>query len=364
MKKTTKFLAVVLAMITMLSSFSIMSSAISSKSTAKELLDYYEDCIIKISAKEDIIKAESTYKTKEIADYSTLKGEDLEATKAENEEWGFYTGEWDSYKSSVYYYCDAFEEYYWEGRSEFIDYFSIKRNIRRFELKFKSAKYSKADNGDVTLTFVYIYDSGDGNTETITYTSVINKKGTPKSFTRKAVGTYDSESIDCNAYKITYEAVDTYKYVYNKVDAESIEVSAKNIVLGRGDECKFTVKVNPDNATFKDVYIDNESLDWAVADWYSDDEGVFYVYAVGPGKTSFDVCTYSGDIVETIEVTVEFSLVDRIAYFFENLSNEITWFFEDITFEIILFIEDLFYTEDYYEDFEEEIYMEDEIIVI
>ena len=86
MKKTTKFLAVVLAMITMLSSFSIMSSAISSKSTAKELLDYYEDCIIKISAKEDIIKAESTYKTKEIADYSTLKGEDLEATKAENEE--------------------------------------------------------------------------------------------------------------------------------------------------------------------------------------------------------------------------------------------------------------------------------------
>lgn len=360
MRKTTKLLAVILALITLMSSFSIISGAISSKSSAKELLNYYEDCIIRISAKEDIIKAENTYKSKEVADYSTLKGEDLEATKAENEEWEVYTGKWNSYTDAAYYHCDAFEDWYWEGRSEFIDYFSIKRDIRRYELKFKSAKYAKADNGDVTLTFVYVCDFDDGNTETITYKAVINKNGTPKSYTRKAVGAYEMESVDCNAYKVNYEAVDTYKYVYNKVDAESIDVSSKNIVLGKEEEYILAVKVNPKNATYKDFYIDDVNLDWDIADWYEDENGNVHVYAVGPGTTTFNICTYSGDVVETVEVTVEFTFFERIIYFFENIGNGITEFFEGALEDFIWYIEDLFYTDDYEDEFYEEEYIEDE----
>lgn len=358
MRKTTKLLAVILALITLMSSLSIMSGAISSKSSAKELLDYYENCIITTSAKEDIIKADTVDESREVADYSSLKGKDLEATKKDNEDWEIYTGEWDKYNSYVYFYCDKYEDFYVDGRSEFIDYFSIKREIRRYELKFKSAKYAKAQNGDVTLTFVYLYEYDTEETETITYTAVINKNGYLKSFKYKTVGSLEAESIEGNFYNVKYESISTYKFVYNKVDAEAIEIPEKTIVLGKDEEYKLDVTIKPDNATFKDFYIEDFDMDWDVADWYVDENDEYILYAAGPGKTTFNVCTYSGDIVETVEVVVEFTFLERIVHFFETLSNEITGFFGSIFDQITWFIADLFYTEDYYEDFEEEIYEE------
>ncbi len=359
MKKTTKLLAVILALITLMSSFSIMSGAISSTSSAKELLDYYENCIITTSAKEDIIKADTAYKSRDIADYSALKGEDLEATKKDNEDWEIYTGKWDGYTGVQYFHGDAYEDWYFDGRSEFIDYFSIKRDIRRYELKFRSAKYSKADNGDVTLTFNYLYGYDTEDVETIRYTAVINGNGYLKSFNKKTVGDFTVESVEFNPYTVKYEAVDTYNFVYNKVDAEAIEVPEKTIVLGKDEEYKLDVTIKPHNATFKDAYIDAENSDWDVADWYEDEKGAFYIYAVGPGKTTFDICTYSGDVVETVEVIVEFTFFERITHFFTNLRNEITWFFEGIFDEITWFFEDLFYTEDYEDEFYEDEYYED-----
>lgn len=62
MKKTTKIFSIISAVIVLMSSFSVMSGAINGKSSAKELLDYYEDCIIKTSAKEDAVRASETYK--------------------------------------------------------------------------------------------------------------------------------------------------------------------------------------------------------------------------------------------------------------------------------------------------------------
>ncbi len=369
MKKTTKLLAIILAVITLMSSMSIMAGAINGKSSAKELLDYYEDCIITTSAKEDIIKANTVHESREVADYSSLKGEDLELTKKDNEEWEIYTGEWDKYNSYVYFFCDKYEDLYVEGRSEFIDYFSIKRDIRRYELKFKSAKYSKAQNGDVTLTFVYLHET-DFGTDTKTYTAVINSKGYLKSFKYKTAGTYEAESIEGNIYNVKYDSINTYKFVYNKVDAEAIEISERTIVLGKDEEYKLDVTVKPDNATFKDFYIDDFDMDWDVADWYTDENNEYVLYAAGPGKTTFNICTYSGDVVETVEVIVEYTFFERIIHFFETITWKIEELFDNIYYDILWFFEDLFYVEDFEDEFyEEEIYeevtyVEDEFIVI
>ena len=363
MRKTTKLLAIILALITLVSSFSIASGAISSKSSAKELLNYYEDCIIKTSAKEDVIKAEVTYKSKDVADYSYLEGEDLEATKAQDAEWELFTGKWDESKDNYYYFCDKYEDYYYDGRSEYVDYFSIKRDIRRYELQFKSAKYSKADNGDITLNFVYLSESEwTDEKETYKYTVVINSKGYLKSYKIERQFFYETESVESNPYIVKCTMVETYKFVYNKVDAVSMEIPEKTIVLGKDEEYILDVTIKPDNATFKDYYIDAVNMDWDIADYYFNDNDECVIFAAGPGTTTFDIYTYSGDIVETVEVVVEYTFFERIVYFFENLSNEITWFFDDIYYEIMWFFEDLFYTEDYYEDFEE-VY-EEELIVV
>jgi len=334
MKKTTKILAVILAMITLMSSFSVMSGAINGKSSAKELLNYYEDCIIKTSAKEDAIKAKNTYKYKDTPDYSSLKGEDLKETKKQNEEWGVCTGKWEKSTYECYYFGDSYGLEY-EGRSEFVDFFSIKRDIRRFELKFKSAKYSKAENGDVTLNFVYTYtDEYMLGKATRAYTVKISKGGYLKSHTVEEVYTVERFSLEENPYTVKTECIETYSFTYNKVDAKSIELSENNVVLGKDEEYIVTATVKPGNATFKDVYI--ESADWEVADAYVDENGEIYIYAMGPGKTTIDVCAYSGGVVETIEVEVKYTFFENIAYFFESL----TWKIRDFFWNLIYGYED------------------------
>ncbi len=338
MKKTTKILAVILAMITLMSSFSIMSGAINSKSSAKELLDYYEDCIIKTSAKEDVVMAKNVYKYKATADYSSLKGKDLEETKKDNEEWEYCTGKWETSKYNLYYFCDSHGLDY-DGRSEFVDAFSIKRDIRAYELKFKSAKYSKADNGDVTLKFVYTYtDDYMSGKATMTYTVKINKNGYLKSHAINDVYSYEEYSIEENPYKVKAERVDESTFTYSKVDAKSIELSENEVNLGKDGECTVTATVKPGNATFKDVYCVSDN--WEVADAYVDENGEINIYAMGPGETTVDVFAYSGDVVETINVEVKYTFFENIAYFFESL----TWKIQD-------FFWNLFYG--YEEDYEE-----------
>lgn len=350
MKKTTKILAVILAILTLMSSMSIMVGAVSSKSSAKELLNYYEDCIIKTSAKEDVIKTAEVYKFRDTADYSSLEGDDLEATMADNEAWEIYENKWYEDKWDTYFFCDAYEDYYSEGRSEFVDYFSIKRDIRRLDLSFKSAKCTTDKNGKVTLTFVYLYTDEEYKS-TMTYTIKINNKNYVESYTLKDVTKETVYSIEENPYTVTSESINTFKFIYNKVDAKSIELSENSVALGKDEECYITVKVNPDNATYKDFYIDWDSYDYDVADCYIEEDGTICVFAMGPGETSIDVHAYSGDVVETIDVVVEYTFFERIISFFENITWEIQSFFEDILWSF----EDLLYGE----DFEEE-YIEDE----
>lgn len=329
MKKTTKILALLMSVIVLMSSFSILTGAVSAKSSAKELLDYYENCIIKTSAKEDIVKADETYRVKSTADYSSLKGEDLEKTKEENEIFGYGDGMWHEEKITDFYYCDAYKDYYWEGRSEFVDCFSIKRDIRRSDLKFKSVKYSEADNGDITLVFVYLSTFEGGTPTTWTYTLKIGKNNYLKSYSINRSEIFVEYSPGGNPYTVKNETTDIFRFTYNKVDVKSIELSENHIVMGKDDERMIYVTVKPDNATFKDFYINWDDTDYGVADaeiMY--EEGCILVYATGgAGKTSFDVCSYTGGVIETVEIEVEYTFLELVKEFFETLLEEILWIF-------------------------------------
>lgn len=322
MKKITKALALFMTVIVLMTSFSIMVGAVSAKSSAKELLDYYENCIITASAKEDVIKADETYKVRSTANYSSLKGEDLENTKEENEIFGYGDGTWKEEKFTEFYHCDAYEDYYWEGRSEFVDFFSIKRDIRRSDLKFKSVKYSKADNGDTNLVFVYTSTFDGGTPSTWMYTLKIGKNNYLKSYSVSRYENFVEYSIGGTPYTVKHETVDSFKFSYSKVDVKAIELSEKDIVLGKDEERIITVTVKPDNATFKDFYIDWDDTDYDVADAEINEDGTILVYETGhSGKTSFDVCSYTGDVVETVNITVRYTFMDLIKEFFTDIWN-------------------------------------------
>ena len=291
MKKITKTLALLLSAVVLMSSFSILAGAVSAKSSAKELLDYYENCIITTSAKEDIIKADETYKVRSTADYSSLKGKDLAETKEENELFGYGDGEWSEEKFTEFYRGDAYKDYYWEGRSEFIDFFSIKRDIRRSDLKFKSVKYSKADNGDIKLVFVYTSTFDGGTPSTWTYTLNIGKNNYVKSYSVNRCETFVEYSVQGNAYNVKNETTDVFKFTYSKVDVNAIEISEKEVVLSKDEERVIYVTLKPDNATFKDFYVEWSETGDDIADAEVYEDGSILIYATGgAGKTSFDVC--------------------------------------------------------------------------
>lgn len=317
MKKTTKILAVLMAVITLFSMFGIVSSAISASSTAKQKLDYYEDSVMKTSAKEDVLKANNVFKYKLTADYSSLSGSDLKETM----EWddGIYDGEWHEEEMSMYFYGDSYKEYYVEGKSELVDYFSIKRDIRRFDLEYKSSKLTTASNGDITLTFVYL-ENFDGGQNTMTYTAKINKNGYIKSYSLKQVMKYEALSVNDNTYFVTEEMVDTYTFVYKKTAVKSISLSETEVTLGYDDMYDIAVTVNPDNATYKDFYCYS---DYEVADYIINEDGTITVYAVGPGTTTLEVYSYDGDKLATCDITVKFNFFQMIIEFFRNLFESI-----------------------------------------
>ncbi len=321
MKKITKALALFMTVVVLILSFGIVPGAISAKSSAKELLDYYESCIITTSAKEKIVKADEVYKVRSTADYSSLKGNDLEETKAENELIDYASGKYKKETFTEFYYGDAFEEYYWEGRSDFIDTFSIKRDIRRFGLDYKSSEYSKAKNGDVTLKFVYILDFEGGTPNKWSYTVKIGKDNYVKSYSLSKTETYTEYSaLENKPYPVYHESHDTFTFTYNLVDVKSIELSETKVVLGYNESCIIKASVKPDNASVKDLYIEYQEDGYrSVATAYVDENGEIIISSRGPGKTSFTVCAYGGDATETIEVVVEYGFFDTLRYFFETL---------------------------------------------
>lgn len=320
MKKISKVLAILMSVVVFASVFAIAPSAISSTSSAKDILRFYENAIIYTSSKEDVIKAVNTTTISSVADFSSLTAEDKKAT-IEEYGWEDYT---DESTYDMYFYGDANKDFYVDGRSEFIDYFSINRDIRRWDLTFKSAKLTEAQNGDKNLTFVCTEDLGDGEVNTLTYTAKIAKGGYIKSYALKQASKYTFDSAHGKTFTSTDLVVDSYSFVYKKVDVQDIELSETYVEMSKGEEYAIVPMVTPDNATYKGVYV--ESSNWEVADAYVDDDGNVIISAYAGGNAIISVYTYDGDLLAECEVNVTASFFQMIIDFFVNLFNSIFGF--------------------------------------
>lgn len=310
MKKTFKILALFLAVIVMMSSFGIMASAISSSSSAKEILDFYESKIISLSAKEDVIKAVNEYTLSSEPDVSGLTSADAKATK-----------ELYSYNETdeipIYFFGDSNREEYVEGRSQFIDFFSIKRDIKRYDLVYKNAKYSKDKNGVSTVTLVYLEQFDDGET-VCTYTAKFDKNGYILYYRLKQVSEYESESVRGKNITISEVVDDIYTFNYKQTGVKSVELSEDSVELKAGEEVVITAIVKPENATFKGVYAETD--DFEIADCYVEDDGEIHITGEKAGKTTIRVYTYDGDISAECEVVVKSaSFFDKIIEFFRSI---------------------------------------------
>lgn len=299
MKKVSKLLATLLAVIIFTSAFAVAPSAISPSSSAKEMLDYYEKCLIETSATETIVKTRATGISDKVADVSSLTSYDASLT-LDYYEWEDVHDSWDKIH---YVYCDPYEDHYVNGRSVFVDVFSIKRDIRRKDLTFKSAKLVESSNGDKTITFVYHQSFDSGNTNVITYKVVIGKNEYIKSFSvkQKMNGTY--LSYFDKPFKISMITDELFVFDYATVDVESISLSKEKVKINLDEETTIKPVVKPNDATYKGVYA--ESADEDIATCYVDDDGNVCIQAVGKGKTTISVYTYDGDYVADCEVTVK-----------------------------------------------------------
>lgn len=312
MKKISKRLALFLAVIVMMSSFSIMPSAISSSSSKEEILAYYEKCLRKISEKEDFVKVEYTHKITSVL-YSEGLPEEVQKELADSCNYERIT------ERNRYFHGDAYEEYSVNGRSEFTNYFSINGSIQNSSLIFKKGTYKSASNGEATVTFV-CEKNNDFFSNQYTFTAKFDKKGYIKSLTLKLVSSYDLESdrpmVGCAAVEET--VVDTYKFVYRKVAVTGIGLPKTHIRLTKDKEYALEPIIYPLTATYQDFYVEVIDTDIVNSDY--DENGNPYIYGVGLGTTTVKLYTYDGEYMAELEVTVtEVSFFDIIIDFFTNL---------------------------------------------
>ena len=321
MKKISKFLAVLLAVVTVFSLCSVAAGAISSSSSKNEMLTYYENCL-KTTAKKGLIKVDNTWKYKLTGDYSGLSDKDAKETAEFNAE--MFGTDWNVEETTTYYYGTSDKDMYIDDQPDTVWMFSIKRRIQEFDFNFKSAKLTTASNGDVTITF-NLTETWEGGSNKITITTKTSKAGLLKSFVMKQDSKFTDISVNGEEYPMTENTQDTYKITYKKVPVKSISLSETAVTLGYEDSCTISVSFNPDDATYQDVYcwIDGEETNEMIANCEVNDDGTITITPLEAGTTTLHVYSYDGDKEAECEITVEFTFFDLIAKFFKDLFENI-----------------------------------------
>ncbi len=317
MKKICKLLSALLVVLMMFSVFSMMAGAIGTSSTKEEMLNYYENCLT-TTAKKGLIKVDNTWKVKVTADYSGLSASDAKETKEFNEE--LFGTDWQVEETTSYYYGTSDKSKYVDGQPDTVWMFSIKRRIKEFGFKFKSASLKKADNGDITITFKLSEKWEDG-TNDITITTKTSKGGLLKSFVMKQESKFKDTSFAGVKYPMTESTSDTYKVTYKKVAVESISLSETAVTLGYGETCDISVVVKPSEATYKDFYciVPGEDTGDMVVGYDINDDGTITLTGLKGGTTTLEVYTFDGEKVAECEVTVNVSFFQSIINFFRSI---------------------------------------------
>ncbi len=310
MKKLSRVLSVFMAVLVVLSSFGVCASAISSKSTPKEMFAYYEKALKKNSAK-DLIRGESIYTTWIEYDCSGLSGKALTAVKAEVA--GLNTGKQES-QYVEFFEGDKFIAESQRDESQFVERFDIEEDIKAMHYTLKSATYTKNSDGSEKLVFKCERDPGE-TPYNCTYTVRISKTGYVTHYSENRAGTYDYYSKDGYKCKQIQHSVDSYKFLCQKVPVTSIELSEKSIDLDVMESKKILVKINPSDATFKDfeAHLVGDTNSFAL----TESEDGLTVMATNGGVATIVVTDMAENVVATCTVTCKVGFFQRIVLFFK-----------------------------------------------
>lgn len=309
MKKTKKLLAVLLAGIMLFAMFSVSASA---KAMSKsEVVKFYHSILEKTAENNKVILVKNTWKSRDIADFSGLSGRDLKKTM---EEYSYCDGEWYEEKVDSYLYgvtneyedADETEIYYW---------FDIKSKME-YGYTVKSAKY--ADN-KIVILLEYKDEYDETCVETSKITAELGSSNVLKKITITDHSEWQENSVKKDIpFMVEFDMVDTYTFVYDKVPAKTLKLSEKELTLGYKGRVELTYTIGPENASYKGVYVEVGDNDVFTPIWAYEENGKIVVEAMSEGSGIVEVYTYSGDLVATCDVTVEYTFMEKIRSIFDN----------------------------------------------
>lgn len=315
MKKAKKLLAVLLAVIMLFSIFTISASA--EEMTASEVVKLYHSILKETAEKHRLIQVSEDYEYNFEADLSALSGLDKKLT----EELFTIVDDLDVFDDGVYYYGGVCGEYEDPAESEFYETYNVADYIE-WGYVVKTASYS--DN-----TIVIVLEDSEEYYESMTITVELSDGNVIEKITEETYAEISTESlIKKIPFTVTFETKNIYTLAYEEVPATSLTLSETNITLGYNDVAEITYTVGPEDATFKDVYVyDAFNEDYETIAWTYEEDGKIVIEAVSEGTGIIEVCSVSGDILATCEVTVEYTFWDRIRSIFDDIFSWLDLFF-------------------------------------
>ncbi len=307
MKKASKLVSVILAGIMLLSIFTISASA--EEMTASEVVKLYHNILKETAEKNKMIQVKEECDGKFTPDLSELSGLDLKLTK----ELFVALEELDIFGDDENYYYGVCGEYEEPTDTEIYERFNLSWELE-WGYEIKNAVY--ADN-KIVIELEDDQDYYDIKKITIELTD----ENVIKKITEEVYEEIEDESLIKKVpFIITNEEINIYTFVYEEVPATSLTLSETNITLGYEDVAEITYTVGPEDATFKGVYVyDAYNEDYETIAYAYEEDGKIIIEAWGEGTGTIEVYTYSGDILATCEVTVEYTIWDRIRSIFEDM---------------------------------------------
>ena len=315
MKITKKILAVILAGIMLFTMFSVSVSA--KEMTKSEVVKFYHSILKETAEKNKMILVENESKSNFAFDFSGLSGLDLKLT--ENVFSALDTLPIDMNDSTYYYgVCGEYED---ATDTEIYEQFNISWELDEWGYVIKDAIYED-DKIIIELEDDEMFFDILKITIELTDDNVIRK------ITRESHEELEMESLIKKApFMITSETIDIYNFVYDEVPATSLTLSETNITLGYEGVAEITYTVGPENASFKDVYVDVGANDVFTPVWAYEEDGKIIIEALSEGAGIVEVCTYSGDVIATCQVNVEYSTWDRIVSIFDSIMSWLKYIF-------------------------------------
>ena len=314
-KHSVKIISLLLVLCMSFGIFGISTSASTAKSTTSEAVSCY-NAALKKTATRDIVMVEHSAKSDYSYDYSSLKPLDKFLTKSDNKKADAIA----EANEDVYNYIYRFGTCYSEENddSSLTEVYGLKEIEDIYPVSGKTGTVKTDKNGDKIITINYktvkpVPDEDNDDDVDILFccdflslslTAKVSKDGYFKKIVVDSVSSSDESSRLEHSYMMESHDVETYGFVYAKVHPTSISINKKAVTLKSYSSATVETTVKPDNANIREVYWTTSDAEVAEA---NDDP----IYSYAEGTATLNAYTYDGDLVDTCEVTVKDTAVER-----------------------------------------------------